>query len=191
MRCPPCVMLVNPSASRIRNWHIRIKQEHHKSSGRAEIDSRSNSPSSCGICTSNSPRLGPAALSARHSRSYSSAACTTTAGCPRRITRCGPPASAAFTSALNLFLASCKDHSTMSSSRWTNCLGLQSFGTGIFQVASSIPHSQESHTQPITSLTNREHRYSLRSTYLPIRRYGKYPPIGPLAFCGNVRPHFD
>ena len=56
-------------------------------------DSRSNSSSSCGIPRSSSPRVGAPAFSSRQSRSYSSVASTTTAGCPRRVTLWGSPAS--------------------------------------------------------------------------------------------------
>ena len=94
-----------------RRQHVGVQEKHHRSNGRAVIDSRLNSWSSCGISRSSSPRVGASDLSRRQSRSYSSAASTTTAGCPRRVTRCGSPASAALTRALNLFFASCRGHS--------------------------------------------------------------------------------
>ena len=66
--------------------HVCVKEKRHRSCGLLGRDRRSNSRSSCGISNSSSPRVGALDFSKRRSRAYSSAASTTTAGCPRRVT---------------------------------------------------------------------------------------------------------
>ena len=66
--------------------HVCVEEKRHRSCGLLGRDRRSNSRSSWGISKSSSPRVGALDFSKRQSRAYSSAASTTTAGCPRRVT---------------------------------------------------------------------------------------------------------
>ena len=102
------------NSSWLKVVHIGVNEKHQRSRRRDGMDILSKSWSSCGISSSNSPNVGASALSRRRSRSYSSAARTTTTGCPLRVTCCGSSARAAFTMALNLLLASCNGHSVNS-----------------------------------------------------------------------------
>ena len=70
-----------------RRDNIRVDQVHQRSIERGSNGSLSNSPSSCGIASGSSARLGACARSRCRRRSYSSTETTTTAGLPRRVTR--------------------------------------------------------------------------------------------------------
>lgn len=68
----------------------------------------SNSWSSCGMASKSSASVGALACSRLRRYSYSSAASTTTASCPRHATNCRVPSKAALTTARKRFWASGK-----------------------------------------------------------------------------------
>ena len=72
-----------------RRQHVGIEKKHQTSTARKGNGNRSNSSSSCGMASIRSANNGACACSRCRKRSYSSTASTTTAGLPRRVTRCG------------------------------------------------------------------------------------------------------
>src|SRR6516225_1879089 len=90
--------------------HNRIDQVHQNPTFRGLTRLRSNEPSSRGMSRMWSAKFGASAVSRWVRRRYSATESTTTAGLPRLVTVCGAPLTAAATTALKLFFASCSDH---------------------------------------------------------------------------------